>query len=120
MCVAQCVASTDALFWLRLDNYKACYSRFRLRSSVPQMGIFRHFSEEVFHGLVEEIYVAEIDKPIWRDRRHESFWQHKLDTFIPQGLNVKEVDAEYYYLFELACLFYIYSLFILHHKQPFV
>ena len=54
---------------------------------------FRHFSEEGHHGFVEDIRVTVIDKLIGRDRTRESFWQHKLDTFTPRGLNVKEVDA---------------------------
>ena len=54
---------------------------------------FRHFSEEGHHGFVEDIRVTVIDKLIGRDRTCESFWQHKLDTFTPRGLNVKEVDA---------------------------
>ena len=33
------------------------------------------------------------DRLIGRDRTRESFWQHKLDTFTPRGLNVKEVDT---------------------------
>ena len=57
------------------------------------MDFFRHFSEEGHHGFVEDIRVTVIDKLIGRDRTRESFWQHKLDTFTPRGLNVKEVDA---------------------------
>ena len=45
------------------------------------------------YGFVEDIRVTIIDRLIGRDRTRESFWQHKLDTFTPRGLNVKEVDA---------------------------
>ena len=28
-------------------------------------------------------------------RKKESFWQHKLETFVPKGLNEKEVSFDY-------------------------
>ena len=56
------------------------------------MDFFRHFSEEG-QGFLEDIRVIIIDKLIWGDRKRESFRQHKLDTFTPQGLNVREVDT---------------------------
>ena len=82
-------------------------------SSVPQIDLFGHFSEEGHHGFVENIRVIVIDKLIGRDRTRESFRLHKLDTFTSRGLNVEEVDPLYYYLFELPSLVYMYSLFIL-------
>ena len=93
VCGVQCVGSTRTPFRLRFNNYKACYGRFRSGSLVPQMGFIRHFSEEGHHGFVEDILVTVIDKLIGKDRTRESFWQHKLDTFTPWSLNVKEVDA---------------------------
>ena len=59
----------------------------------PQMDFFRHFSEEGHHGFLEDILVTIIDKLVGGDRIRESFWQHKLDTVTPQGLNVREVDT---------------------------
>ena len=93
VCGVQYVGSTNTPFRLRFNNYKACYRKFRSGSSVPQMDFFRHFSEEGHHGFVEDIRVTIIDRLIGRDRTRESFWQHKLDTFTPRGLNVKEVDT---------------------------
>ena len=86
------MGSTSTSFRLRFNNYKACYRKFRLGSSVPQMEFFRHFSEEGHHGFLEDISVKIIDKLTRKDRIRESFWQHKLDTFTPRGLNAKEVD----------------------------
>ena len=57
------------------------------------MDFLRHFSKEGHHGFVEDIRVTIIDRLIGRDRTRESFWQHKLDTFTPRGLNVKGVDT---------------------------
>ena len=93
VCGGQYVDSTNTPFRLRFNNYKACYRKFRSGSSVPQMDFFRHFSEEGHHGFVKDIRVTIIDRLIGRDRTRESFWQHKLDTFTPRGLNVKEVDT---------------------------
>ena len=41
--------------------------------------------------------VTFIDKPDDRKelRRWESFWQYKLNTFFPQGLNERNVPGEY-------------------------
>ena len=80
------------LLGLGLIHYKASYRKFRSGSSVPQMDFFRHFSKEGHHGFVEDIRVTIIDRLIRRDRTRKSFWQHKLDTFTPRGLNVKVVD----------------------------
>ena len=93
VCNFQYVGSTSTPFRLRINNYKACYRRFRSGSSVPQMDFFRHFSEEGHHGFLEDICVTIIDKLVGGDRIRESFWQHKLDTVTPQGLNVREVDT---------------------------
>ena len=44
----QYVGSTSTPFRYRI-NYKACYRKFSSGSSVPQMDLFRHFSEENHH-----------------------------------------------------------------------
>ena len=55
VCGFQYVDSTSTPFRLRFNNYKACYRKFRLGSSVPQMEFFRRFSEEGHHGFLEDI-----------------------------------------------------------------
>ena len=92
VCGFQYVGSTSTPFRLRFNNYKACYRKFRLGSSVPQMEFFRNFSEEGHHGFLEDISVKIIDKLTGKDKIRESFWQYKLNTFTPRGLNAKEVD----------------------------
>ena len=57
------------------------------------MDLFKHFSEEGHHGFLEDIRVTIIDKRVGGERIRESFWQHKLDTFTPKDLNVREVDT---------------------------
>ena len=64
VCGVQYESSTSTPFRLRFNNYRACYRRFWSGFSVPQMDFFRHLSKEGHHGLVEDIRVAIIDKPI--------------------------------------------------------
>ena len=39
-----------------------CYHKFSSESSVPQMDLFRHFSEEKHHGFLEDICVKIVDR----------------------------------------------------------
>ena len=43
---------------------------------------------------LEDIRAQNIDKFTGRGRIHERFWQHKLDTFTPWGLNASEVEIQ--------------------------
>ena len=87
----QYVGSTSTPFRYRFNNYKACFRKFSSGSSVPQMDLFRHFSEENHHGFLEDIRVKIIDRPVGGgDRIRESFW---LDTFTPRGLTVRPVET---------------------------
>ena len=51
------------------------------------------------HNVRDDWRVTFIDRPDDRKelRRRESFWQYKLNTFFPQGLNERNVPAEYEY-----------------------
>ena len=46
VCGIQYMGNTSTPFRLRLNTYKACYRKFKSGSSVPQIDVFRHFSEE--------------------------------------------------------------------------
>ena len=89
----QYVGSTSTPFRCRFNNYKARFRKFSSGSSVPQMDLFRHFSEENHHGFLEDIRIKIIDRLVGRDRICESFWQYKLDTFTPRGLTVRPVET---------------------------
>ena len=93
VCGVQYVGSTCTPFRLRFNNYKACSRKFNLGSSVPQMEFFRHFSEEGHRGFLNDISVKVIDRLTGNDRRRESFWQYRLNTFSPMGLNTRQVDT---------------------------
>ena len=53
----QYVRSTSTPFRHRFNNHKACFCKFNSRSSVPQVDLFRHLSEENHHGFLEDIRV---------------------------------------------------------------
>ena len=62
MCGFQYVGGTSTAFRYGFNNYKACYRKFSSGSSVPQMYLFRHFSEENNHGFLEDIRVKIINR----------------------------------------------------------
>ena len=60
---------------------------------IPQSDFFQHFAGKDHHGFLEDIKVTIIDRLNGNGRIHESFWQYKLETFAPQGLNIRLVDT---------------------------
>ena len=66
-------------FRLRFNNYKCAHKNFLKGKEVKQ---------ESFHW---EIKIIDQGKDADDIRRRESFWQYKLDTFQPNGLNDREV-----------------------------
>ena len=94
VCGVQYVGSTCMPFRLRFNNYKACNRKFIGGSSgVPQADFFRHFAGKDHHGFLEDIKVTIIDRLNGNGRIRESFWQYKLETFAPRGLNIRLVDT---------------------------
>ena len=94
VCGVQYVASTSTLFRVRFNNYKSCNRRFNGGASgVPQADIFRHVTREGHRGFLEDVRVVIQDKLNGNGRQRESFWQYKLDTFFPWGLNIRQVDC---------------------------
>ena len=93
VCGVQYVGSTCTPFRTRFNNYKACNRKFNGGASgVPQADIFRHFAGEGHRGFLEDIKIIIIDRLFGNGRQRESFWQYKLDTFVPRGLNTRQVD----------------------------
>ena len=83
------------MFWSRFNNYKSCHRKHILDKVVPQESFHSHSSQLGHIGMADWqfmlIHSASDTNTI---RRKESFWQFKLNTFWPDGLNEKEV--EYY------------------------
>ena len=58
----QYVGRSSTPFRYRFTNYKACYRKLSSWSSVAQMNLFRHCSEENHHGFLQNIRVKIIDR----------------------------------------------------------
>ena len=59
-------------------------------AKVQQAHFHDHFCQEGHHGI-EDWSVKLIDQADVRLK--ESFWQHKLNTFVPNGLNERYVQT---------------------------
>ena len=94
-CNKQYIGSTND-FRSRFNNYKTCYNKYSVGKTVPQMSFHSHFGQSNHNGIDDWSFTL-IDQA--RDenqlRKKESFWQEKLETFIPKGLNTKEVTYDY-------------------------
>ena len=101
-CNMQYVGSTVA-FRKRFNNYKSHFRKFCERQNagtlnkgkkVPQAHLFAHFTQTGHHRMedwqFQIIDGANSEKTL---RERESFWQYKLDTFSPKGLNERGVST---------------------------
>ena len=69
-------------FWSRFNNYR-CLDRNFLRS--------KKVLQESFHVSDWEVRLIDHGVSVDDVRQREFYWQHKLDTFQPNGLNEREV-----------------------------
>jgi len=61
----------------------------------PQAYFHEHFKSEGHHGIDDWSFIL-IDKgsSLYSVRKKESQWQHRLNTFTPNGLNIRDVVFE--------------------------
>ena len=59
---------------------------------VPPAELFRHFTEAGHHGLLEDVSFQIIYRLFGVSRHKEGFWQFRLQSFMPEGLNARFVD----------------------------
>ena len=101
-CNKQYVGSCVTKFRTRFNNYKSQFKKYLQRKTagdrdpgrdIKQAGLFEHFCGSE-HSGVEDWSFTIIDQAdtLSRVRKRESFWQHKLDTFVPNGLNERQVS----------------------------
>ena len=91
-CQYQYVGSTSTKFRLRFNNYKSCHQRYESNKKVSQELFHAHFSKEGHCGISDwEFLLIDQTEDINILRKREMFWQYKLDTFEPNGLNEREV-----------------------------
>ena len=96
-CFKQYVGSTCTKFRMRFNNYKSCFRKHASGEAVPQMLFHNHFSQLDHNGMNDWSFTL-IDQAsnVEHLRKKESFWQYKLDTFHPKGLNERNVTFDFY------------------------
>ena len=102
-CGLQYVGSTITKFRERFNNYKAQFNKYAERlaeghanpgQGISQADLFQHFCSLDHHGLNDwSFQIIDQSDSLERVRERESFWQHKLNSFIPYGLNEREVPT---------------------------
>ena len=96
-CPKQYVGSTITPFRTRFNNNK-CGARkvskvYPNKCNVYQEQFLRHFNAEGHNGMGDwKITIIDRAENVLPLRRRESYWQHRLDMFIPNGLNERFVD----------------------------
>ena len=94
-CSKQCTEINEH-FQPRFNNYRCAHRNFLKRKKVKQESFNAHFAE--FNHNVEDdwkVRLIEQTDNVEDLRKRESFWQHELDTFQPNGLNEREVTLFY-------------------------
>jgi len=85
------VGSCTTKFRLRFNNYKSCQFR-HLTKNVPQQNLHNHFDLSGHNGMSDfEFILIDQGSDEKSVRKKERFWQYKLQTFLPKGLNDCEV-----------------------------
>ena len=89
-CHKQYTGSTEE-FWSGFNNYISSHGNLLRNKKVKQESFHAHFAEGLHQGESDwEVRLMDqgisVDDVRWR----ESYWQHKLDAFQPNGLNERE------------------------------
>ena len=86
------MGSCTTVFRARYKNYKSCHKHHKDKK-VPQQALHDHFDLPGHSGWSDfDFKIIDQGTDITDVRKREMFWQYKLDTFIPHGLNDREVD----------------------------
>ena len=90
-CKAQYVGSCITKFRLRFNNYRSCNNNHKIKTG-PKQSLHSHFDEPGHNGFNDWQFIL-IDQGDSETsvRKRERFWQYKLSTFLPNGLNDCEV-----------------------------
>ena len=88
----QHVGSTITPFRRRFNNYKSEARKvskvYPKKCYVSQEQFHCHFNSEGHNEMEDwKIAIIDWDENVLKLRLWESYWQHRLDTFIPNGLN---------------------------------
>ena len=102
-CNKKYVGSTKNKFRQRFNVYKLyfrTYARKHTEGSlgtgkpVPQASFFSHFLWTTWGNFAVTIKIIDKAEDVFSLRRKELFWQYKLGTFAPAGLNERAADIE--------------------------
>ena len=95
-CSKQYVGSTITPFRSRFNNYKSGARKvsqaYPKKCNVYREQFHRHFNYEGHNGIEDwKITIIDRVENVLELRRRENYWQHRLDTFIPNRLNERFV-----------------------------
>ena len=91
ICSKQYTGSTED-FWPNLNNYRCAHRNFLKRKRVKQVSFNAHFAEANHNGEEGwEVRLIDQTDNVEDLSKRESFWQHELETFQPNGLNEHEM-----------------------------
>ena len=78
-------------FVLGLVIIKVNTDLFEKKNNVPQKCFYSHYIQDCHRGIDDwEVTLFEKCETHKQLKERETFWQHKLKTFYPLGLNEKE------------------------------
>ena len=90
-CGINYVGSCTTKFRARFNNYKSCNNRHK-SETVSQQNLHNHFDLPGHSGFSDfEFTLIDQGNILECTRKRERFWQYKLNTFLPNGLNECEV-----------------------------
>ena len=101
VCGEQYTGRTVTKFRARANNYKSTHRNFCKSHTLPnqarnQKRLHEHYLQTGHNGIddwdITIIDQADTEKSL---RKKELFWNHKLKTYAPFGLNEREVYAAY-------------------------
>ena len=103
-CNMKYVGSTKTKFRQRFNVYKSYFRTYARKHNensldkgkpVPQASFFSHFFENGRNGnFWVGIKIIDGADDVFSLRRRELFWQYRLETFAPKGLNERAADVE--------------------------
>ena len=87
----------------RYNDYKSKHREFLRRrdngtlgkgTAVPQTALHAHFAQPDHNGIQDMSFkIIDCARNLTEIKKRESFWQYKLKTFLPNGLNDRNVDT---------------------------
>ena len=86
------IGKAKTKFCLRSNNYKSKHQSFRKgKQNIPQKCFHSHCIQYCYRGVDDsEVILFEKSETHKQHKERGTFWQHKLKTFYPRGLNEKE------------------------------